>query len=229
MSLPMRLGKSVIEDLEHLTDHALHVETIFRATTTAAASLTSLAASVSKVTGLPQGEIVGVLFALCRLRDWQERRGSSEVEFVADLNETISGQLSDWPKTSLDNWQKLALQLANILSSISEDHPVMICQKAQSLAYTHENLLLSARLITDFRPVFDEAGTQILETIIIHTLSIQYQSGHQDPSTMDFALDANDVRLLREACERAERKTKASILALKPLNPVVYPDEVEEE
>jgi hypothetical protein len=48
--------------------------------------------------------------------------------------------------------------LATALGAINDNHALLTSTKATLLAYSQQNLLMSARIITDVRPVFNAAG-----------------------------------------------------------------------
>lgn len=225
--LPMRLGEMQINGLRSLIQAAPYVEAIASGARSAESGVTmmSLSEKLGSQIGLPEEDVFDVLVALWNLRKWQETRGDSEEEFVKSLSATVTKQMGDvWLPADIENWNGVAKALGPILSSLSVDHPISVSYKAQRLAYSHQNILMDARIITDFRPVFDDAGERILEVIILHRLSIQYATGHSEPSVIEFALDSQDLGFLHEACARAEHKIEISLAALKDLKPVLFPD-----
>lgn len=85
-------------------------------------------------------------------------------------------------------------QLRNILTSI----------KASFLLAERENLLISARVISDVRPVFED-DLAAPSALIINSLRLEYQSG-EDKSTIFVAIDDDDIDMLITQLERAKRK-----------------------
>jgi len=227
--LPLRLREHVIGGLQSLLRVSPHIEAISKAcsSTRPGVTLSSLSERIGRELGVPEEDVFDSVVALWNLRQWQEGRDETEEEFIGTLTEAIEKQLAEsWTNADLDKWKTVSKTVTNVLASLSPDHPISVSYKAQSLAYTHQNILMSARVITDVRPVFNEARDKILETVILHRLSVQYSSGHHEPSLIEFALDSQDLRMLREECERAEQKEGICIESLRPnnLNPVTYPD-----
>ncbi len=82
--------------------------------------------------------------------------------------------------------------------------------KAASIGYQHERLFVDAQVLTDLRPVFeddisDDHGP--LGAVLSHLLRLHIigQTGtHED---VYVALDDGDIATLREALDRAERKS----------------------
>ena len=80
--------------------------------------------------------------------------------------------------------------------------------RGQILATEKSNVFISARIITDFRPIF---GLQINELpecgMIIHDLHLHYRGDSEDNHKDIFlALDRNDIKILKETLIRAEKK-----------------------
>lgn len=93
----------------------------------------------------------------------------------------------------------------NDLLSIKESINLTI--KATYLATDRQNILLDTRIITDVRPVFgvDEESEELKATLITHNLKIQYEEDDQI-KYIYFALDANDLSVLKDHIVRAENK-----------------------
>jgi hypothetical protein len=99
-----------------------------------------------------------------------------------------------------------------------EQASVKACAKALSLGYDYVNIFLDGNIITDIRPVFDEARKEIFGAIVAQTLRIQFRSrsGYSDFS---IALDNEDVAELRDACEVAlEKSRRAKTLIVEKCN-----------
>lgn len=120
-------------------------------------------------------------------------------------------------------WEAAVPAVVAALDAISDDHPLLISAKATLLAYSQQNLLMSARVITDVRPVFNAAADKIVETVITHTLLVSYRADNR-PRLMTFALDQEDVEKLGKQCERAELKARVTKEQLKEFNPVILPE-----
>lgn len=223
------LSKDAVEGIRDLVQNRAYIRPVFDTSSSErpASSVMALAARVATKLSIEANRAYDVLFALWNLG----RLRNSRKIAVADFLEEVSSFLKRQPSKPLEpeileGWPETVSVLVSVLPDIGTEHPLFVSQKAQSLAYAHQNLVMSLRLITDVRPVFDEAGEQVQETMILHTLSIQYVSGHGDPVVTDFALDANDLSALKLACERAEKKLIACQESLRKadLNPVIVPE-----
>jgi hypothetical protein len=106
-------------------------------------------------------------------------------------------------------WDEARPAITAALKKLGPDHPLVIASKAYRVAISRQYELIEMRIYTDIRPVFNEAGDSIHQAVVTHVLSIDYHDG-TDHRVVQFNLDANDVRDLKEMCERAERSLRGS-------------------
>lgn len=130
---------------------------------------------------------------------------STELSTPDFLDEVIKAA-ADIPNIQGDaGLAKLHTRLAQLIAIPA----IAVGAKASSVEYDRERLLLSTRILTDARPVFDddEVGAP-LTTLIIHTLKIEY---HEDSSQNSFfvSLDGDDLIKLKTHVERALSKAAA--------------------
>ncbi|KAA1260421.1 hypothetical protein LF1_29610 [Rubripirellula obstinata] len=95
-------------------------------------------------------------------------------------------------------WDSIAVSMQGLIDST----PIRLLTKAMELSYDYANLLRKARIITDLRPLFDDEGEKVEGGVVTHTLRVAYSSddgGHE----VSLALDLQDVKKLREQCDRA--------------------------
>lgn len=87
-------------------------------------------------------------------------------------------------------------------------HPkIDIAAKATDLAFDFANILHTANVITDIRPVFNSEATDINGCVISFTLRIQY-AGTSGRQNISIAMDERDVSKLAQACTRALTKAE---------------------
>ena len=98
--------------------------------------------------------------------------------------------------------------LSKAIGALPPNNPLNIARKAERLLYSYQNTLSDVRIITDMRPVFDQAGDQIFQAVVTHALLLDYTEAGV-PHRIEIALDATDLADLRIACERVERKAVA--------------------
>lgn len=100
----------------------------------------------------------------------------------------------------------LKAQLVKFLEC--EDSAFHLKFKSLFLSRERENIFRESNVYTDMRPIFDNDGTQVLGTMILHNLKISYFDGKHDFATSEIylALDNEDLAKLKETIIRAEKK-----------------------
>jgi len=87
--------------------------------------------------------------------------------------------------------------------------PLNRAAKATTLRYEHERTLCAVRILTDVRPVFEDAKINRPDTaVIFHMLKLAYHESNE-VREMFISLDENDLEELKEAIRRAELKYKS--------------------
>ena len=120
---------------------------------------------------------------------------------IVDTNKWTDDQLKVWDAASA------------IVAQILESTAITIAAKALDLSYDYQNVLRDARIITDIRPVFDVDRTEIVGAVISQTFKIEYTSD-DGAHAIAFAIDENDIRKLRKACDLALTKSEKSKIML---------------
>jgi hypothetical protein len=86
--------------------------------------------------------------------------------------------------------------------------------KAVDLRNAYERILTGTRVLSDIRPVFpddDEVPTIVEAAMVNHTLKISFYPGDRGlPGEIHIALDATDLRRLRDQINRALDKERAA-------------------
>ena len=98
---------------------------------------------------------------------------------------------------------------AQFVLALMEREPVLgVAAKVASLLYDHKNNYRDARVLTDFRPLFDDAKqpTHLQGGVIFHTLRLDMMSPSGEDSCLYVALDTTDLLSLRSALDRAINK-----------------------
>ena len=87
-------------------------------------------------------------------------------------------------------------------------HPkIDIAAKATDLSFDFANILHTANVITDIRPVFNSDASDINGCVVSFTLRIQY-AGTSGNQNISIAMDELDVSKLAQACTRALTKAE---------------------
>lgn len=99
---------------------------------------------------------------------------------------------------------------ANILEKLKRILSVSslaISGKSLDIYYEHSNCLTSSRIFTDIRPVFCDSKDSFSDTLITHSLKIEYIKNDESLEIF-FALDETDINIMISMLERAKWKAK---------------------
>jgi hypothetical protein len=131
---------------------------------------------------------------------------SSKDDLIEALNREIERK---WEPEELENWETTSTLVLRLV-----DHErIRISAKSVELAFNYANILAHADLLTDIRPVFDDAHKNIQGTIIAHTLRLRtYSEGKQ--KSVSIMLDVNDVDRIAELCAEAKKKAEVAKRAM---------------
>lgn len=148
------------------------------------------------------GEVWEVVSPLLSIYQTQQRIGLSTAKIVEQITRTFEAKASG---EEVAAWKVAAPGLANAVSKLSPDHPLLLSHKASGVIYSHQNVLTEAKVFTDIRPVFNSDGTVIIQMVVTHVLSLVYSDGSGE-RRIQIAMDATDAEDLGELCGRAKQK-----------------------
>jgi hypothetical protein len=105
-----------------------------------------------------------------------------------------------------DQWSKLRKFL---VAALSLERSVGTAAKAGPVLTQHERIFAGARIVTDLRPIFHlDVSEKPDAAVIVHMLRITQRDNFGRKSDEYFALDSNDLLLLKDLIERATKKEK---------------------
>jgi hypothetical protein len=170
-------------------------------------NVSDLAAEVSgplHVPGPLAEGIVRVLASLYLTRDFGqpiEEFLDRDVFFALKRAQVFSAENIEDAKVQ---WNKLRKFLVGALSL---ERSVGTAAKAGNVLTQHERIFNGARIMTDLRPIFHlNVSEEPDAAVIIHMLRITQRDNFGQQSDEYFALDHNDVALMKEIIERAIKK-----------------------
>jgi hypothetical protein len=135
-------------------------------------------------------EIVTTLFSLYAAKT-KNRVPLSE--FVDDILESVE----------TPNSQNLKTRLTDLL----EVKSIALGVKASEVQHSYSSVFVSARMLSDIRPIFTEEPERPLGSVIVHNLKITFQQD-SEPREFFVALDDHDISVLQRVLNRAEVKAK---------------------
>lgn len=95
--------------------------------------------------------------------------------------------------------------------SLLEDRSFVLSAKALHLSFDQDKLLVSSNVITDIRPVFDDAREKILGGVILLSIRLEFIVNGERQSVC-VSVDENDVSMLAEQLKTGLRKAAAAKL-----------------
>jgi hypothetical protein len=127
---------------------------------------------------------------------------------VDDMWSALEQAVADgnvWSKAEIDQFR----DLKDVLCRLVGLPQIRLLSKALELSYDFANLLQRSNILTDIRPVFDDAATEIDGCVVTFTLRLRYDnpSGAQ---SLSIAMDQSDVKSLLAQCERALAKAEVA-------------------
>ncbi|MBI1916895.1 MAG: hypothetical protein HYS12_19480 [Planctomycetes bacterium] len=206
--------------LRDLIDLAAHTDRLPRIVAAASelpvgSGFSHIAKHVAEQLGLAREEVDRILGTLQNIYRTQLRMHLDGGQLIKAFTERIEEFSKEQENQEiLQTWNAASGVILEAAKSIGADHPLNVARKAERLFFSHQHLLSEARVITDLRPVFDQAGEKVLRLMVTHTLLIDFYDGVTG-RRLEIGLDQADLGDLRRACERAEVKAVALKDALK--------------
>jgi hypothetical protein len=164
-------------------------------------NVNNLVEHIRKMLGQNVPDLLGIVQTLSNLNN--ARIGPFVDLSAADFASSVISQLP----VRKDNPVDVAVLQARLVKLLETDS-LLVSAKAFDVQHEYERLFIAARIVTDTRSVFDQAGTEILGTMIVHNLNIKYSENGQFKELV-FALDDQDIIKLRRILDRAETKAVA--------------------
>jgi hypothetical protein len=199
-------ARPAIYRLAHLTaeDFATFLKALERAKPAASPDLFSkhITEQVPTIDASTVKLIVDELFSM---NSAIEKWSIPTADFAQDVAEAAFSEQSDeFPVNETDKsiLQDRLKQLFALKATLG------LTAKALDVLTDAQHLFYTAKILTDARPVFNEAGTKIEAAVIIHNLMIHYGDG-SDHRNFFVSLDTKDIKELREVLNRADAKDKA--------------------
>ncbi len=125
----------------------------------------------------------------------------SPTEVIEGVRAGIETGDPKWNPEQVALWTEREAILRELLGS----DVVRIVGKTLDLSYEYANVLQTARIITDVRPIFTPDATSIDGAVISHKLFIRYYNV-EGQKTFTMTLDEGDLKRLRSQCDRALQK-----------------------
>jgi hypothetical protein len=94
-----------------------------------------------------------------------------------------------------------------LVAALSFERTLGTAAKAGDILTEHERIFVTARIVTDLRPIFHvDVKEKPDAAVIIHTLKITQRDHSGNHADLYFALDHNDLLVMKDLIERALKK-----------------------
>lgn len=155
---------------------------------------------------LPETDVRLILDTLISMYPVMMSSNRSLNAFVSDIVTSMRDQAPD-EEPAFDDSQLTRLQ--DLLEKLLKVPSISLAAKATNILFENERSLMSSRILTDVRPVFDIDMNDIGGGLVIHTLKLEYFADNVDALNQFFvSLDSNDIDDLIRNLERAKLKAE---------------------
>ena len=139
-------------------------------------------------------------------------KGFSEADTPAFIRDLAKAIASGKPPLTMDI-EVLKARFAVLLAIPS----IAVSAKAFLIQREQQNIFLSARSLSDIRPVFSEDGDRPMAFVVSHQLKVSYFDDGQR-KTLYLALDDDDISELQKVLTRARTKSKVLSTLIQQMN-----------
>jgi len=150
-------------------------------------------------------EITDALFGLNGLFELEDSENKKDV--AKNLCDSLKFEFGD-DKDLINkvDWDRVA----EYFIVLTTDTPLSFSYKTIDLNSEYERIYKASRVLTDIRPVFkNDVNEDVHYAIIVHKLKLEFTDAHNNPTTLYFSLDSQDLQQLKKNIDRAESKEKA--------------------
>jgi hypothetical protein len=219
-TIQFRLPPNALRELAALAKYAERLTEIKENLTVVGPThnVDGLARLLSERMDIARGDLRSILKGLLNLAEARRNTRLSPDQLFDQLTDTLSRETwKNWDARDFERWKASKEQISSAVEWASSDETLAAQREIQDLTYSRQNILTSARLIPDFRPVYDPDNSKIVHIIISYSLLISYSDG-DGSKRIELALDATDVADLRRSCERVQANTVVAKETLKSLS-----------
>jgi hypothetical protein len=200
----LRVPTAAYAGLAHIAENPRAVQ-VLKDVARVGASTPEIADDLASHAGISGDAAREILSQLAGLHGTRETLDAAPEEIFDAITRSLEQEApQEWRDKYLQGWKEAR---AHVVDALAPGHPLAVVNKTTRLTFAHQNILRGARLITDVRPVFDEKGDQIVQSVVTHSLALDYSVGSELRS-LHVTLDAADLKKLCVSCERAEHKAR---------------------
>jgi hypothetical protein len=169
-------------------------------------NIEDLSSIVSSATQIPKQIVQSIIEAIASLYWTFEPAPINRLETFLDKGVYQALKRAEVFSTEGENsqWPKLKKFL---LAALSHERTLGTTVKAGPVLTEHERIFDGIRVMTDLRPIYHiDVSEKPDAALVIHTMKITQRDKQRNYSDLYFAMDSNDIKVLKEALERAQKK-----------------------
>ena len=160
-----------------------------------------LAPSVAKTVGLEDRDVAAIVWMLVSMFLSSEDKALDD--FVSDVCQAAQESSREDLRAPRGDWDTFKAHLKSLLECRDS---IGVTARALDVRAQYGHLFRAARILTDMRPVFKPGSLgEAPAGTVMHSLKITYLEGGESKEFYT-AMDASDLRELREVIERAVQK-----------------------
>ena len=158
--------------------------------------------AIRQVIGDNTSAVDSILRQALSLASFQRRRKLTADDVIDGIRYGLQTSSPASDGTSIAKWKELEPTFRRLIASSK----VETTAKVLDLSYDYANLLQTTRIVTDIRPFFDNNVTKIEGAVVSFTLRVSYDNTEGNHS-LSIAMNQADVKILRDQCDRALKKS----------------------
>jgi hypothetical protein len=148
--------------------------------------------------------ITGVIIPVNSLRTEYDL---SQPAFVEAFRNSVEQRAnSEWKKKYADKWPEIADALVPMFAP---DNFFSMAIKTAQLLGSQPAIFLDAKVLTELRPIYDEAADNIRTLLMTNTLVLTY-SRNGSPQTIHVAMDLDDLQTMLATLQRASKNNSVA-------------------
>jgi hypothetical protein len=190
--------KPAVLKLAAMSDAEIEALRLALSSATPSLNIKALAAHAQSVLKQSVPDLEDVVQTLANMNNARVGAEVSAKDFARDVAEQFGSRRDKVPPG--------ADTLERKLTALLEVDSLVVSAKAFDLQHEYEKLFMAARIVTDTRTAFNQAGTEAVGMMIVHNLNIKYSENGQFKEVF-IAMDDADLARLRRVLDRAETKT----------------------
>jgi hypothetical protein len=208
----LNFPESIVPRVALMVEHADKLPALTALAASPGIKPNQLAKAFAAKAGLSFPDARKILTQIMGFTQLRLNTGATAANIFDGLTESLKEHPEYYKSLPLEKWE--AARPA-IETAIAPGNPIGIVQKSNKLQFEHQNLLHSIKILTDVRPVFDEAARSLDHMVIGFVLELEFDGRMDDLEKLFVALDATDIAKLKSECERAETKVQTLKESLK--------------